>query len=137
MLQALASSLDIDGLTARVHGLSKRKPPNSLSYTDIEGIVHYANGNAWPLPGRLPNVKKSIVLLLPTDKSMADIHQIYLQSAAEMCYRCISLWTFQRYWAELHVCPQNTIANPATFVQTYASRANNLPKNLILVVGLL
>jgi len=83
--------LDTDGLTARVHGLSERKPPNSLSDTDIEAIkqfiVHYANGNALPLPGRLPNVKKSIVLLLPTDKSMADIHQIYLQSAAEMRYR--------------------------------------------------
>jgi len=43
---------------------------------------------------------------------MADIHQIYLQSAAEMGYRCISLRTFQRYWAEL--CPHITIAKPAT-----------------------
>jgi len=95
--------LDTDGLTASVRGLSKRKPPNSLSYTDTikQFIVHYANGNALPLPGRLPNVKKSIVLLLPTDKSMANIYQIYLQSAAEMSYRCISSWTFQRYWVEL------------------------------------
>ena len=43
---------------------------------------------------------------------MADIHQIYLQSAAEMGYRCISLRTFQIYWAEL--CPHITIAKPAT-----------------------
>ena len=72
----------------------------------------YAKDNALPLPGRLPNVRQSHLLQLPSDKSIADIHQIYEQTANAMQFRSISLRTCQRTWH--HFCPHITVSKPCT-----------------------
>jgi len=75
-------------------------------------LCKYATDNALPLPGRLPNFKKANVLLLPSDKTTADIHKMYEDVARDMKYRSISLRTFQRTWHDL--CPHIVLAKPCT-----------------------
>ena len=93
-------------------------------------LCQYARDNALPLPGRLPNYKNSQVqhvLLLPSDKSCADIHQLYEKVASELLYRNVSLRTFQRVWHEL--CPHITITKPLTDLcgtcQMYGGKISN------------
>ena len=115
-LQAIAQSLDKDGLSARVHGSVGKPNKNALNYNDRERIKNflckYATDNALPLPGRLPNFKNCNVLLLPSDKTSPDIHSIYETVAKDMKYRNVSLRTFQRTWHDL--CPNNVLAKPCT-----------------------
>lgn len=113
-LLSIAKSLDIDGLQPRTHGNSGKQQKHALTFMDSEHIktflCQYARDNALPLPGRLPNYKNSQVLLLPSDKSCADIHELYEKLAVELSYRSVSLRTFQRVWNEL--CPHITITKP-------------------------
>jgi hypothetical protein len=44
------------------------------------------------------------VALLPSDKTKADIHQIYQETAKLLNYRVISLLEFKQLWLEQ--CPQ-------------------------------
>jgi len=115
-LSSISKSLDLDGLTPRVHGLKGKQPANSLSYSDKEHIKEflckYASDNALPLPGRLPNFRKFGVLLLPSDKCMTDIHGLYQKTATESGLRNVSLSTFTHLWHEL--CPHIVLSKPMT-----------------------
>ncbi|KAH3891504.1 hypothetical protein DPMN_015608 [Dreissena polymorpha] len=115
-LSSISKSLDSDGVTPRVHGLKGKQPANSLSYSDKEHIQEflckYASDNALPLPGRLPNFRKFGVLLLPSDKCMADIHSLYQKTATESGLRNVSLSTFTRIWRQL--CPHIVLSKPMT-----------------------
>jgi hypothetical protein len=76
--------------------------------TDIQRVKHFLNEYAVkfgvPLPGRLPNHRNLKVTLLPSDKTKADIHQIYLEAAKSLNYRVICLSEFKQLWLEQ--CPQ-------------------------------
>ncbi|CAC5392914.1 unnamed protein product [Mytilus coruscus] len=102
---AIAKSLDNDGVAPRVHGVD----------------------NALPLPGRLPNFRNSQVLLLPSDKTAFDIHELYDKLAVEMKYRSVSVRTFQRLWSELS--PNIVVSKPCTDLcckcQDYAFKISN------------
>jgi hypothetical protein len=50
-------------------------------------LVNYANKYGLPLPGRLPNFRNEKALLLPSDKTKAEIHQDYVQAAEQLQYR--------------------------------------------------
>ena len=115
-LMKIGQALDQHGLLPRIHGNKNKLPHNALHYSDREQIklfiTRYANENAMPLPGRMPNHRQSKVLLLPTDKRQSDIHLSYLEVANNMGLRNISLSTFVKTWHEL--CPQIILGKPST-----------------------
>jgi hypothetical protein len=95
------------------------KPLNmALSMTDIQRVKQFLNEYAVkfgvPLPGRLPNHRNLKVPLLPSDKTKADIHQIYQEATKSLCYRLIRkcLSEFKQLWLEQ--CPQIILMKPAT-----------------------
>ena len=61
------------GLATRVHGNSNKAPANTLSYQSICHLVkfiqNYAEQHAILLPGRIPQLKKDDVKLLPCSDS--------------------------------------------------------------------
>ena len=115
-LGSIAKSLDEIGITPRTHKNTNKLPAHSLSYVQREQIksfiCEYATENALPLPGRLPNLPKSTVLLLPSDKKVADIHDVYNESALQTGYRPVCLKTFRNLWNQL--CPHIQISKPST-----------------------
>ena len=115
-LKRLTKAFDHEGLTPRLHANSNRLPSNALSLDDNlrikKFIEEYAVENGLPLPGRMPNCPDSTVLLLPSDKSVADIHSLYQESAEKAGFRQVSLQTFRTRWKEL--CPHINVTKPAT-----------------------
>ena len=115
-LGSIAKSLDEIGILPRTHKNKNKVPVHSLSYVQREQIKtfisEYATENALPLPGRLPNLHKKTVLLLPSDKKVADIHSIYNDSATQTGYRPVCLKTFRNLWNQL--CPHIQICKPST-----------------------
>lgn len=115
-LQSIAKSLDCVGIAPRIHGNKGRTPANALSLFDsgnIKAFIEkYAVDNALPLPGRLPNCPDQTLLLLPSDKNIHDIFEIYIDSARIADYRLVSLKTFRNVWKDL--CPHIALAKPMT-----------------------
>ena len=115
-LKRMSKSYDMYGLSVNEHGNCKTTPAHALSFDDTtrikKFIEEYANKNALPLPGRLPNCPKQTVLLLPCDKNVTDIYDLYMKSAKEANYRVVSLKTFRNKWNSL--CPHIAVATPAT-----------------------
>ena len=70
------------GLETRVHGNSRNRPHNALSWDMVMNIVkfisNYAEQNAILLPGRIPSHKKDDIKLLPSSdsKKVFDIHYL-------------------------------------------------------------
>ena len=126
-IDAIACSLDSDGLIPRTHGNTGKSPKHALTLHDVENIkqflIRYGNKFGLPLPGRLPNFRDSKVVLLPADKTKADIHQDYMKAAEEMQYRKVCLSEFKAIWLEQ--CPHILIVKPASDLchkcQTYVS----------------
>ncbi|XP_052266293.1 uncharacterized protein LOC127868504 isoform X1 [Dreissena polymorpha] len=112
----MSKSYDMYGLSVNEHGNCKTTPAHALSFDDTtrikKFIEEYANKNALPLPGRLPNCPKQTVLLLPCEKNVTDIYDLYMKSAKEANYRVVSLKTFRNKWNSL--CPHIAVATPAT-----------------------
>jgi hypothetical protein len=92
-LESISKSLEREGLKPRTHGntVTGKTPKHALSMTDIQRVKHFLNEYAVkfgvPLPGRLPNHRNLKVTLLPSDKTKADIHQIYQEAAKPLNYR--------------------------------------------------
>ena len=61
------------GLETRVHGSTRIKPHNTLSWVIVINIVkftcNYAEQNAILLPGRIPSHKRDDIKLLPSSNS--------------------------------------------------------------------
>ena len=93
-LNNIAASLDKDGLKPRVHGNTGKIPKHALSVLDgkrvSQFLEEYTVQNGLPLPGRQPNYSthgNKVVLLLPSDKSKADIWELYNQAAVTQGFR--------------------------------------------------
>lgn len=75
----------------------------------------------------MPNNRDSKVILLPSDKSKADIYELYNSTATELGFRHIALSTFKKLWLE-H-CPTLLIIKPATDLctkcQLYSAKLSN------------
>ena len=101
-LESISKSLEREGLKPRTHGNTGKTPKHALSMTDIQRVKHFLNEYAVkfgvPLPGRLPNHRPLKVTLLPSDKTKADIHQIYQEAAKSLNYRVISLSEFKQLY---------------------------------------
>ena len=136
-LKRIGTHLDSHGISARKHGNVGKSPKHVLTISDINSIISflnsYANKNGLPLPGRMPNYRNSKVVLLPSDKSKADIYELYNSAAPELGLRKISQRSFYRLWHE-H-CPTLLLMKPASDLclrcQTYSvklSNGGNLPE---------
>ena len=59
-LTALKNHLNIEGVTERLHGNTKKVPVNATTYEETEKlklfIKNYANVNAVNIPGRVPDI---------------------------------------------------------------------------------
>ena len=68
-LKNLTHSLKENGLAARVHGNTNKKPKYALLYTSTEFVVHflysYAEQHALLLPERIPGYNRTDIQLLP------------------------------------------------------------------------
>lgn len=115
-IDSIARSLDQDGFGARVHGNKGKSPKHALTMEDVKRVkqflLSYANKYGLPLPGRLPNFRNEKTILLPSDKTKAEVHQEYLTLADEMSLRKICLSQFKTVWLEQ--CPHILIMKPAT-----------------------
>ena len=115
-IDSIAQSLDKDGLVARTHGNKGKSPKHALTVQDVQNVkqflVNYANKYGLPLPGRLPNFRNEKALLLPSDKTKAEIHQDYVQAAEQLQYRKICVSEFKSIWLEQ--CPHILIMKPST-----------------------
>jgi hypothetical protein len=89
-INSIAQSLDKDGLVARTDGNKGKSPKHALTVQDVQNVkkflVNYASKYGLPLPGRLPNFRNDKALLLPSDKTKADIFQDYVQAAEPLQY---------------------------------------------------
>ena len=98
------------------HGNCKTTPAYALSFDDTTRIkifiAEFANTNALPLSERLPYWPKQTVSLLPCDKNVTDIYDLYMKSAKEANYRVESLKTSRNKWNSL--CPHIAVPTPAT-----------------------
>ena len=130
-LKRIATHLDSHGLSDRVHGNKGKSPQHAMTVNDINNVItflhSYANKNGLPLPGRMPNYRDTKVILLPSDKSKADIFEMYNSTATELGFRLIALSTFKKLWLE-H-CPTLLIIKPATDLcskcQLYSVKLSN------------
>uniref|UniRef100_A0A8W8MKS9 Uncharacterized protein n=1 Tax=Magallana gigas TaxID=29159 RepID=A0A8W8MKS9_MAGGI len=115
-IDSIARSLDHDGFGARIHGNKGKSPKHALTMEDVKRVkqflISYANKYGLPLPGRLPNFRNEKTILLPSDKTKAEVHQEYLTLADEMSLRKICLSQFKTVWLEQ--CPHILIMKPAT-----------------------
>ncbi|KAJ8297646.1 hypothetical protein KUTeg_024177, partial [Tegillarca granosa] len=115
-VDAIAHSLDNEGLGARSHGNKGRLPKHALTLNDVQIIkqfvISYGNKFGLPLPGRLPNYREHKTVLLPSDKTKYDVYSDYVSAAEEVGLRKISLSEFKKIWLEQ--CPHIMIMRPTT-----------------------
>ncbi|KAJ8320960.1 LOW QUALITY PROTEIN: hypothetical protein KUTeg_002547 [Tegillarca granosa] len=115
-VDAIAQSLDNEGLGARSHGNKGTLPKHALTLNDVQTIkqfvISYGNKFGLPLPGRLPNYREHKSVLLPSDKTKYDIYTDYVSAAEEVGLRKVSLSEFKKIWLEQ--CPHIMIMRPTT-----------------------
>lgn len=102
------------GLVSRVHGNTKRLPPNTIPFTISQDIVqfitNFATIHALPLPGRLPGqFSDDKALLLPTYMNKRHVYRMYCEASAN---DYVSRRKFETLWNEL--VPHISCMKPAT-----------------------
>ena len=130
----LVAHFDENGLTPRMHGNTKRLPPNAISYSTTKDIAqfitNFASIHALPLPGRIPGVySDEKALLLPSNMSKRHVHREYTKISDNP----VSRRKFETLWCEL--LPKIATMKPATdlceicqcFIVTI-TRFGNLPE---------
>ena len=105
-LKNLMKSLKEDGLTPRIHGNTKRKPHNTLSFASVEYVVrfllNYTEQNSLLLPGRVPGYSRTDIKLLPSSVSKRGIWRVYHAAAEEDdTIHTVAYATFCKLWKKL------------------------------------
>ena len=76
-----------NGLAARVHGNTQRKPKHALSFSSTEYVVRfllmYSEEHSLLLPGTIPGYKRDDIQLLPSSTTKRAVWRVYC-SAAEV-----------------------------------------------------
>jgi hypothetical protein len=101
----LCKHFDRFGIVERIHGNTKRLPPNTCTPPQLEELVKFidniADTHSMPLPGRLPNHRDQRVLLLPTDMTKAKIYHLYTTSCTVNNNPSVSRAKFYRVWSDI------------------------------------
>lgn len=83
----LTRSLKENGLTACIHGNTKRLPKHAFSFESVKFLVkfifNYSEQHALLLPGRVPNYKRSDLQLLPSSDTKRSIWRVYREAAEQ------------------------------------------------------
>ena len=111
-MNKLQHHYDIDGISPRIHGNTKRHPKHAASYEDTTDAVtfvkNFATIHAMLLPGRQRgNIDEKY--LLPSDMSKAFVHKKYV----ETCLKDMKE-PFKRRKFENETIPHIVTAKPAT-----------------------
>ena len=113
MYKALRSHIKENGLVPRIHGNTKRLPPNALSFEDVQRVAsyiqNYAEDHAILLPGRIPGYKRTDLQLLPCSTTKHSVWRLYCtaNSGDSQCHRTVAYSTFGKIWKQLlpHILP--------------------------------
>ena len=102
----LMKSLKEDGLAPRIHGNTKKKPHNALSFSSIEYVVrfllNYTEQNGLLLPGRVPGYSRTDIKLLPSSVSKRGIWRVYRAAAEDdNSVHTAAYSTFCKLWKTL------------------------------------
>ena len=99
----LCKHFDLNGVTPRIHKNLKRVPHNACSVEEEKHIItfiqNFADCNAMPLPGRMPNMKDYSVMMLPSDITKSGIWGNYVSSCSQSGIRAVGLTKFKYAWA--------------------------------------
>ena len=148
-LRAVQASCRRDGLRARVHGNTKRLPPNALLFVDIQRVISFitniAEVHGILLPGRIPGYSRSDLQLLPTSTTRWHVWKAYTDATttassttpAGPSLRYVAYPTFCRLWRQL--LPQILPTRPMTDLcavchsnSTLIMRGANLEKTQVI-----
>lgn len=106
-----------NGLAPRIHKLTGRQaartlrnPTDEVKQYVVNFIENYAEKNAIPLPGRMPNFRDYRVMKLPSSDTKSSVHRLYQQSIQDKKYN-VSNRVFRLIWNK-HV-PFITTMRPA------------------------
>ena len=127
-LRALLQHYKTAGLTPRVHGNTKRLPPNTTPFATIEEVLRFiltlAEEQALVLPGRIPGYHRSDIQLLPSNTTKLGVWSKYCESCTSTRRNPISRKTFCTIWQQL--VPQVVIMKPMTDLCWQCQQNNSL-----------
>ena len=98
-LRGMKEHYQINGLSSRVHGNTKRLPSNTLPYAVADDaknfITNFAEENAISLPGRIPGNKSAEdIKLLPSNETKASFWQSFKASCKACGKQAVSYSKF-------------------------------------------
>ena len=127
-LDNISKSLKENGLAARVHGNTQRKPKHALSFSSTEYVVRflltYSEEHSLLLPGRIPGYKRSDIQLLPSSMTKRAVWRVYCSAAeAVSMVQVVAYSIFCYLWRTLVpsivvLKPQSDQQNSALIVRT-------------------
>ena len=134
--RSLKVHYDINGISPRIHGNTKRLPSNTLSQATVEDvktfISNYVEENGILLPGRIPGYKEDDIKLLSCSESKASVWRCFNESCETAGKSTVSYTKFVELWKNLF--PDVVVAKPMTDLcatcqenTTKLQRAANLP----------
>ena len=99
-LTVLKNHLNVEGVTERLHGNTKRVPVNATTYEQTEKlklfIKNYANVNAVNIPVRVPGYNSGKLMLLPTSHNKLFVYEKYQTACEDANHQPVSLWVFRK-----------------------------------------
>ena len=99
-LPVLKNHLNVEGVTERLHGNTKRVPVNATTYEETGKlklfIKNYANVIAVNIPGRVAGYNSGKLMLLPTSHNKLFVYEKYQTACEDANHQPVSLWVFRK-----------------------------------------
>ena len=138
-LTALLKHYRLNGVSPRVHKLTKKLPKNALTFDEtkyvVTFIVDYSETHTMSLPGRVHGYARDDLKLLPSNCSKKMVYENYVDACKPVNARACSLVLFRHLWRQL--VPFVVVLRPKTdlcwFCQknvTMISRATNVSEEV-------
>ena len=112
----LKEHYEANGLSLRLHGNSKRLPPNTLPQAVTEDVknflTNYVEENAVLLPGRIPGFKKDDIKLLSSSDTKMSVWREFKKTCEETEKQAVCYTKFIDLWHQFH--PNVVVAKPMT-----------------------
>ena len=94
-----------EGMVARVHGNTNRRPHNALTFEQrldvVRFISNFAEQHAVLLPGRIPGYARDDLKLLPSSCTKASVYKMYVEACkVDRTQRIVGQSTFLHLWRE-------------------------------------
>lgn len=104
------------GISQRIHGNTKRLPPNTLPQAVAEDaktfLNNYVEDNAVLLPGRIPGYKSDDIKLLSSSETKMSVWREFQRACEQSEKQSVSYTKFIDLWEQFH--PNVVVAKPMT-----------------------